>query len=641
MALRSRLLLVPLHGALSVEPNPPQWPSSVKVYGPGDDAVAQADVNAAYAINGGQPDHGQFSSSRFAFLFKPGSYNVEVPVGYYTQVAGLGEAPTDVQFTSQKGVHCLEGTYEVGVGALNTFWRSAENFENNANYEWWSGASGMLWAASQAAPVRRVKQNGDLYMFMYRSGNDAADFASGGFLANSQITGTTIPGSQQQYFVRNSELSWTGGVWNMVFLGTEGAPASHCGLIDGQASIVNAGATPTVAEKPFISITDAGSFKLNVPQLRTDSQGVDWGVGEQIDFSEVFVADPNRDTAASINAKLDQGLHVVLAAGVYNLSEPLRLNHANQVLLGLGLATLVPRNGQAAIMVGNVDGVRVAGVLLDAAEESYKTAFLLQWGEPNSHFSGSAQNPGMLHDVFFRVGGPVLSGVAADVMLEINSGNVLGDDLWLWRGDHGPGGESVVDGNNPSKIGARINGNDVTMMGLAVEHLLEDLVEWNGDRGATYFFQAEYPYDVNQSYGDNYVAYRVADNVTAHKGFGVGVYHYFRDYAVTVPSGISCPTALESSFESPLGVCLNGLGTMQHIINEQGVATSAGQYGADTQWYCSNSPTPSPSPAWQPCTGGVCCNPHRGQICPDGEQCQPCGGSNSCQCPGAAMPMVV
>jgi hypothetical protein len=30
----------------------------------------------------------------------------------------------------------------------------------------------------------------------------------------------------------------------------------------------------------------------------------------------------------------------------------------------MGMATLIPQNGTAAIEVGNVDGVRVAGVLL-------------------------------------------------------------------------------------------------------------------------------------------------------------------------------------------------------------------------------------------------------------------------------------
>lgn len=562
----------------------------MKIYGPGDDSTAQADINAAYATNGGQPDHGQFSTSRYAFLFKPGSYNVEVPVGYYTQVAGLGEQPTDVRFTSSKGVYCMEGTFEVKIGALNTFWRSAENFENNANNDWFNGNTGMLWAAAQAAPVRRVKQNGDLIMFYYRTGNLLADWASGGFLANSQITGTAVSGSQQQYFIRNSDLNWQGGVWNMVFLGTNGAPPSHCSRDDASQTlpIVNAGSTPSIAEKPFVTVTSSGKFNLNVPQVKSNTQGHDWSTGKQIDFARVYVADAS-DTAATINAKLSSGLHVVLAPGIYHLEEPLYLNRDDQVLLGLGLATLVPHNGEAAVKVGNVDGCRVAGVLLDAGPESFATRVLLQWGERDTKYTGSAANPGFMHDVFFRVGGPVLSGVRADVMLEINSGHVQGDDLWLWRGDHGPGGTGVVDGNNPCNVGAVINGDDVTMTGLAIEHQLQDLMQWNGDRGTTYFFQAEYPYDVTEDYGSQFVAYRVGQSVTSHKGYGIGVYHYFRDHPVTVGTGISCPSALETSFQSPLGVFLNGQGTMSHIINDKGDATykSDGD-NAVSKWYCAN-----------------------------------------------------
>jgi hypothetical protein len=596
MVSRTLLLVATLApGDLAAEPNPPTWPTSVKIYGPGDEAQAKADIAAAYEVNGGQPDHGQFSKRRFAFLFKPGSYDLEVPVGYYTHVAGLGEAPSDVKFTSPKGVYCMEGTYEVGTGALNTFWRMAENFESSADFEWSEGSSGMLWAASQAAPLRRVRQKGDLILSHYRDGEDARDFASGGFLANSEITGTAISGSQQQYYVRNSKLAWDGGVWNMVFLGTEGAPESHCGRDDtlqGVAEtlpIVNAGATPSMAEKPFVSIADDGSFKLNVPQLQADTMGPDWSPGTQIDFSEVYVAAADRDTAESLNTKLQEGLHLVLSPGIYKLTEPLRLRHKNQVLLGLGLATLVAENGDAAIEVGSVDGARVAGVLLDAGAEDHQTKTLLRWGPAGSKkYSGSAANPGFLHDVFFRGGGPVLSGVAAEVMLEINADHVHGDDLWLWRADHGPGGKGVVDGQNPSQVGIRVNGDSVLMSGLAVEHVLQDQVQWNGEKGETYFFQAEFPYDVTKDYGEKYVAYRVADTVTSHKAAGVGVYHFFRDHPVTVSTGIACPASLEASFQYPLSAYLNGNGTMKHIINDKGDAShkSDTREGAVPIWYC-------------------------------------------------------
>ena len=219
--------------ALSAEPNPPNWPSSVQIFAPGDDAKAQTAVNAAFAENGGhQPaNHGQFSSKRFAFLFKPGSYNVEVPVGFYTQVLGLGVSPDDTVFTSPKGVYSQEGDFEHEGGALCSFWRSAENFRTEASYTWTTG-SGMIWAVSQAAPLRRVHVTGELILFEWEPGSgDPAGYASGGYLSNSKIDGKAPLGSQQQWFTRNSEVTqMDDGVWNTVFVGTSGAPASHCGV---------------------------------------------------------------------------------------------------------------------------------------------------------------------------------------------------------------------------------------------------------------------------------------------------------------------------------------------------------------------------------------------------------------------------
>ncbi len=97
-------------------------------------------------------------------------------------------------------------------------------------------------------------------------------------------------------------------------------------------------------------------------------------------------------------------------------------------------------------------------------------------------------------------------------------------------------------------------------------------------------FQSELPYDV-KSYP--YSGYTVADDVETHVSYGAGVYHYFRDYNVTVQSAIACPTALESSFHDPLAVFLNGNGKCLHILNDKGPATSkpAGP-GADPQWIC-------------------------------------------------------
>jgi len=155
---------------------------------------------------------------------------------------------------------------------------------------------------------------------------------------------------------------------------------------------------------------------------------------------------------------------------------------------------------------------------------------------------------------------------------------------------------------NPCQVGLVVNGDDVTMYGLAVEHTLQDLTQWNGERGETYFYQSELPYDVDQSYGDHkFVGYRVAQDVSTHHGFGVGVYHFFRDNAVVLDTAISVPSSLESSMVSPLAVFLNGKGKIQHIINDKGASTSQTDgSNAVPAWYCGDAPTPTPSPQPSP-----------------------------------------
>lgn len=124
-------------------------------------------------------------------------------------------------------------------------------------------------------------------------------------------------------------------------------------------------------------------------------------------------------------------------------------------------------------------------------------------------------------------------------MVQINSGNVVIDDAWLWRADHSQSGK-IDNSKNPVDTGLQINGDNVIGYGLACEHTLGHMLEWNGENGQTYFYQSEYPYDVTQAnYGDKkFAAYKVADNVKNHKGFGIGAYTFMRDHHVTIDTGI-------------------------------------------------------------------------------------------------------
>jgi len=558
----------------------------VRIFGPTDSKdQIEGTVNAAFRENGGRTptNHGQFSSSRYAFLFKPGIYDVDLPVGYYTQILGLGRNPDEVIFNSSRGIYCKEGDKKSIFGSLSTFWRGAENFRRHGS---------MLWATSQATPLRRAIIDGDLELAEYTR-HVGEGYSSGGFVGNVRVSGKMKALSQQQYCTRNAELAGgtMGGVWNMVYVGTMGAPETGCGPNQQNVAVVTVPVTPRIAEKPFISIDAAGRYSLHIPRFSHNRVGPDFSWGEVVDFEHVFVANASV-TAATINTQLRQGFHVVLAAGMYHLEDTLELNRHGQVLLGIGLPTLVAAEGVPAIRVGNVDGVRIAGILVEAGTGGKREA-LFEWGEGT--YKGNPKAPGLMHDVFIRVGGtndPVHAQAKSRIMMRIASGNVIGDNLWLWRADHGVSG-IVKSEMNPCDTGLEVTGGNVTMYGLAVEHTLKDLVNWSGNNGETYFYQSELPYDVTQAYGDNgYVGYRVHDDVITHKAFGVGVYHYFRDHAVHVQSGIAVPAWLLNSFVAPLSVYLSGKGEMQHVINNYGVETSSRTDQA--KWFCKKGPKVPP-----------------------------------------------
>lgn len=113
--------------------------------------------------------------------------------------------------------------------------------------------------------------------------------------------------------------------------------------------------------------------------------------------------------------------------------------------MGVGLATLIATTGKPCIKVGNVDGVRVAGFLLQAG--AVESDSLLSIG--TTGYAGDASNPTVISDVYARVGGTNPTGdVKVDSMFRINSGQVIVDNAWLWRADHDVGG-LVYNSRNP------------------------------------------------------------------------------------------------------------------------------------------------------------------------------------------------
>jgi hypothetical protein len=516
-------------------------------------AEIQTKIDKVYATE----QHSEFGPARYALLFLPGSYNVDVPLGFYTEVIGLGATPDAVHITGN--VHS-----DASLGRNNatcTFWRAAEGFSVTP-----TGGT-MQWAVSQAVPFRRMHVLGNLVLHQHRG------WASGGWMSDSLIDGSVDSGSQQQWISRNSEWgSWTGANWNMVFVGIPNPPAGEWPT----PTYTKVAETPLVREKPFLAVDAHGHYFVRVPSLRTNSSGITWHggatPGKSIPLSKFFIAHPG-DTAASLNAQLAQGKDLLFTPGIYELTEPIRVTRANALVMGLGFATLKPVNGTAALTTADADGIIVAGLLFDAGP--VQSPVLLQIGPQGSHAS-HARNPISLHDVFFRVGG---AGVGSTIgNLEINSNDTIVDHTWIWRADHGAGVGWKL---NLSANGLVVNGNNVTVYGLFVEHHQQFQVLWNGNGGRTYFYQSEIPYDAPDqvSYtsapGTNgWASYKVADTVTTHEAWGLGIYSVFRHPNVVLTRAIEVPRAPGVRFHHMITVALDNLGEISNVINNTGAPTA-------------------------------------------------------------------
>ena len=549
------LLLATALPVLAANPDKPPFGPNVLIFDPTMSSQAiQKQINAIYATQ----EHNEFGTQRNALFFLPGNYSVDVPVGFYTEVIGLGTSPDATRITGN--VHA-DAAHEHN-NATTTFWRAAAGFSVAT-----TGGT-MQWAVSQAVSLRRMHVRGDLVLHQHRG------WASGGWMSDSLVDGNVDSGSQQQWISRNCDWkSWTGSNWNMVFVGVTHPPGGTW----PEPPYTKVAQTPVVREKPFLQVNAAGEFSVRVPALHTDSVGITWRggetAGETIPIAQFYIARPDADTADTINAQLSQGKNLILTPGIYDLSAAIRVMRPNTIVLGLGFATLRPVKGTAAMTTADVDGIDIAGVLFDAGPT--ESPVLLEVG-PDKSNARHAKNPIILHDVFFRVGGAAVG--RTKVNLTINSNDTLVDHTWIWRADHGDG---VGWDLNTSQNGLVVNGNDVTIYGLFVEHHQQFQVLWKGNGGRTYFYQSEIPYDppTQASYAsapgvNGWASYKVADGVSTHEAWGLGIYSVFIYPDVILTRAIEVPKSAQIRFHDMITVALGDHGAITHVINDTGEATA-------------------------------------------------------------------
>jgi hypothetical protein len=544
--------------------NTPNFGPNVDIFDP---SMSSASIQSTLDSVFNTQKLNQFGTQRYALLFKPGTYSAEANIGYYTSIQGLGQNPDDVTINGDVTVDSFDGT----GNATQNFWRSAENMAINPS------AGSDRWAVAQAGPFRRMDVHGGLELYPASYG-----YASGGYIADTKVSGQASSVSQQQWYSRDSSFgSWSGSVWNMVFSGVTGAPAQSFPTPPMTALAT----TPVSRDVPYLYIDSSGNYHVFEPSLRTNASGPSWAngptPGASVPMSQFFVADPSM-SAATINTALSEGCNLLFTPGVYNLNQTLNVTHANTTVLGLGFPTLVPQNGVNTMQVSDVDGVRLQGLLFDAG--TVNSAALLTVGTAGSTVS-HASNPTSIQDVFFRIGGDIAGKATSSLV--VNANDTIVDDIWAWRADHGNSG-TVGWTTNTADNGMTVNGNNVEATGLFVEHYQKTEVAWNGQNGKVIFFQNEMPYDPpNQAAWMNgtqngYPAIAVADNVTSFGGWGLGSYCYFNvNPAVNSANAFESPSTAGVAWHDLLTVSLGGVGTITHVINTTGAVTPSNTTPSD------------------------------------------------------------
>jgi len=549
------------------------------------------------------PVASQFDSQRYAVLFQPGTYGsaadpLVFQVGYYTEVAGLGAMPQDTVVNGAIDVFnnlCTAGTQD--CNSDDNFWRSLSNLTLNVDLPssppayappvvdpFGAGCanSAEMWSASQAAPIRRAIVNGSIVFQDYCANNN---FASGGFIADSEVSGDLDFYGNQQYMVRNSTIGGANGcpqgLWNMVYSGVQGAPAPVFTGQCEQNTVLSS--SPVTEEEPFLFTDSSGNYNVFVPAVQHGSSGPSWASGQEagttLPLSKFFVATPSTP-ALAITAALALGKNLILTPGVYDLDQPIVVSRPGTVVLGLGLATLVPQHGNAAMIVTPSQGVKLSGFIVDAGPVN--SPVLLSVGIPG--LGGGATDPDVIQDVFFRIGGAETTPVSAGVSLLDNASNSIIDDVWAWRADHG---NQVGWTQNTASTGVVVTGADVTAYGLAVEHYQKNEVVWSGQGGTDIFFQNELPYDVPSQSAwmatpsqDGYPAFLITPGVKTFTGYGLGSYSFFNTgVAIQDAMAFQAPDTPGVQFHDVFTQFLNGSGSINSVINGTGAAVNSTFHG--------------------------------------------------------------
>lgn len=421
----------------------------VRVFDPATPAgEIQAVLDAAAAADG---------AGGRAFLFAPGSYDVDVPLGPHTSVAGLGLHPDDVTINGEVRV---AGRDRPGGGAGSGLGSGGGRSVENLAVVPPDGVN--RWAAGAGSVLRRVHVRGRPALL--------PETDAGGWVADS--------------------LADEGGALGPPRTGWDGAAGRALTGVPGAAGHPSPATTLTTApvgrERPFLYVDEQGGLRVLLPALRRGEAGPAWAdgtaPGSSVPLDRFFVARPG-DSVRAINRALAQGLHLLLTPGMYRPADTLKVKWPGTVVLGLGFPVLAPRHGGAAMAVANARGVRLAGLVFAAGP--VESRVLLEVGTGRGGRTDPA-DPASVQDVLFRVGGTGRARVAA--ALTVGADHVLLDHV---RVGHADGAQAP---SSAAEAGVVVNGDHVVATGLTADRCARHGVLWNGAYGHADGIPQQSPY---------------------------------------------------------------------------------------------------------------------------------------------------
>jgi hypothetical protein len=496
------------------------------------------------------------NNKRLAVLLKPGNYpDLAIEVGYYSTVAGLGAVPSDVKVK-------VVGTsvFDSSGHHTNSFWRTIENLEVY-------GA--MNWFVSQATSLRSVIVNGDLVL-------GAGGYASGGYVANSLIRGSIDSHGQQQWFSRNTKLNRWSSTPNI-----NNVQVGNQGELGWKPTVIEK--TLVIAEKPFL-VYSGGGFSIHSPPKRTDSMGPDISPAqERFSVTEEMLVNPS-DTAATIMSTLSQQSEqngwkaLVFLPGEYDqLGGTVIVNtQSNVVLIGLGMATLISHEfGPCLKILDKGSEIRVASLMFHQGTGTNAKS-LIQFGEDSASAARAVDHRIFFYDIICRTGGPRTNNGIVNVMMQVNTPGVVGDNSWLWTGDHGDAdanGNAYWARNNGQFVswyaqhGLIVDAPDYVQYALMSEHHKDHMAWFRADGAKIYFYQSELPY---AQFDTTKFAYKVEDYVTEHQAYGIGCYVIFKRHPLdpskpNYDAAMSVPAASGIHVHELIAAAFNG-GGIRHAL---------------------------------------------------------------------------